>query len=531
MSFHTFLTSKAMARICMVLVPIILGIYALVRGQDVNWDLLNYHLYNPYAYLNDRLNIDLAPAGAQTYFNPVLDLVYFFSISHLSPKLVGFLLGALQGLCFIPLYKIAEHTLSDKNQRYALFVALMGMFSVGFISEVGTTLYDALLTAPTLFCLWLLISCFDSTSINKTRISLYVVLSGFVIGIVTGLKLVFAIYAMALFVALMFAPVSAGLRLKLIAAFAVSATVGLLAIGGTWFQTIWNEFRNPVFPQFNSFFQSDLASPGMTRDARFLPQGIYEYLFYPFVFTNNPARVSEMLHQQVIWVFAYVMLWGLAIQALLKIRKADVCMPSEQGLKFVIVFVGISYVLWLVLFAIYRYLIPLELLLPLIIFVALDRICAEHTPRLIHIALLVVLSVYNVDGKVDWGHAKWADNSYNVESSEITEGEPTEIVYLSGQPIAWIIPALDIGASFIQVNPNILTTSAYWNKAKSLSHGKNGKRFVVFEMKNDVGREAAAKGLANLDLAINESHCGDLNGTIGMKRFAYKFCAVNRLAQ
>jgi len=48
-----------------LLVPLAFGLYAVKLGQDTNWDLLNYHLYNPFAYLNDRLSLDLALAGLQ----------------------------------------------------------------------------------------------------------------------------------------------------------------------------------------------------------------------------------------------------------------------------------------------------------------------------------------------------------------------------------------------------------------------------------------------------------------------------------
>ena len=50
---------------------------ALALGQDSGHDLRNYHWYNPWALLNGRLSIDLAPAQLQTYFNPSLDLLYY----------------------------------------------------------------------------------------------------------------------------------------------------------------------------------------------------------------------------------------------------------------------------------------------------------------------------------------------------------------------------------------------------------------------------------------------------------------------
>ena len=50
---------------------------SVLMGQDANWDLRNYHLYNPFALLHGRLWRDLMPAGPQSYFNPLLDVPYY----------------------------------------------------------------------------------------------------------------------------------------------------------------------------------------------------------------------------------------------------------------------------------------------------------------------------------------------------------------------------------------------------------------------------------------------------------------------
>ena len=53
------------------------AIVSVLLGQDANWDLRNYHLYNPFALLNSRTGIDLMPAGLQSTFNPLLDVPYY----------------------------------------------------------------------------------------------------------------------------------------------------------------------------------------------------------------------------------------------------------------------------------------------------------------------------------------------------------------------------------------------------------------------------------------------------------------------
>src|SRR5271166_1288080 len=74
------------------------GMYSFYRGQDVNFDQLNYHYYSAYAFLHDRLSIDAAPAGLiHSYFNPLPYLPFYLLERSLPPRVVVFLLGAWHG--------------------------------------------------------------------------------------------------------------------------------------------------------------------------------------------------------------------------------------------------------------------------------------------------------------------------------------------------------------------------------------------------------------------------------------------------
>lgn len=78
-------------------------------------------------------------------------------------------------------------------------------------------------------------------------------MAGALIGIVCGLKLVFAIYALALLLGLLLVPIPWNVRFKLAILFGVCAFAGLQLTSGYWFYKIWNEFGNPLFPQFKHF--------------------------------------------------------------------------------------------------------------------------------------------------------------------------------------------------------------------------------------------------------------------------------------
>src|SRR5256885_5421483 len=75
------------------------GYVSLKLGQDTVWDLKNYHYYNPWALLNGRLDVDIAAAQLQTYYNPVLDLV-FYGLTRLirSARAVAFVMGWWTGI-------------------------------------------------------------------------------------------------------------------------------------------------------------------------------------------------------------------------------------------------------------------------------------------------------------------------------------------------------------------------------------------------------------------------------------------------
>ena len=101
---------------------ILFGLISVWMGQDIGWDVKNYHLYNGYAFLRGRLDVDVQPAQLQSYFNPLLDAAVYITIEALPPIVVGFILGAIHGLNFVLIYRIAQSAffgLSEKGRAGA----------------------------------------------------------------------------------------------------------------------------------------------------------------------------------------------------------------------------------------------------------------------------------------------------------------------------------------------------------------------------------------------------------------------------
>src|SRR5436305_6609916 len=145
------------------------GLAAVSFGADHNWDLLNYHLYNPYAYLHRRYSFDLSPAQVQSYLNPVADLPFYVMVRFINnrPRLIAFALGACHGINFFLLFKTVRLVVDDEEpRRRALFQAAalaIGVTGAGALGLLGTTTNDLV---GTIFILGALLACLSRSS-NK----------------------------------------------------------------------------------------------------------------------------------------------------------------------------------------------------------------------------------------------------------------------------------------------------------------------------------------------------------------------------
>ena len=143
------------------IIPVIYGVLAVFIGKDVNWDLRNYHFYNAYAFLENRFGFDFAPAQLQSFFNPIIDLPFYFLIHHFNSATVGFFLGFIHGLNLLIVFFIFYKVISLKNELIRLLlsfiIAVLSGIAPGFISELGGMMNDNLISLFVLTPILLLI--------------------------------------------------------------------------------------------------------------------------------------------------------------------------------------------------------------------------------------------------------------------------------------------------------------------------------------------------------------------------------------
>src|ERR1035437_5359987 len=71
--------------------------FVVVLGKDTSWDFRNYHWYLPYAFLNNREALDVAVAHQASYYNPFLDIPFYWLATHTHSWIALAALGAMQG--------------------------------------------------------------------------------------------------------------------------------------------------------------------------------------------------------------------------------------------------------------------------------------------------------------------------------------------------------------------------------------------------------------------------------------------------
>ena len=444
---HPFLTSKPMALFLAGMVLAIGGL-SLWLGQDLNFDLLNYHYYDGYAFLHGRTFEDIAPAGSQSFQPPLLHSFHYLGIAHLPPRLFGFLLGAIHGLNLPLVFGLGLLVLSRAEgpgaTALALIAAVLGSVGPAAVSLLGTTFGDNLVSIPALLALLLALS--GSGESRAARLSFA---AGALAGVATGLKLTMAAYHLGLFAAAALLWWGGPARLKRLGWLALGSVIGFVPTGGLWDLELWRRFGNPVFPFANGFFRSEYQSLDNFRDARFMLRTPYD-LLRPFVdlALGRSERLAEIGMHDV--RFLLLLVAGILV-ALLWIgaragRKAYEPLDRRET-AFAVWWLS-SYLAWALAFYTYRYAALLEFTAPVLLFVLLRRIAPErHQLKAASLAGLLIVATTRADS---WGRRPWQAPWLGLPVPALGQ-QPGSLLLMVGQPSAFAIPSFRTDARFVHL--------------------------------------------------------------------------------
>ncbi len=444
----------------LALAPILSGLYALYAGQDTNWDLRNYHFYNPFAFLFNRMGQDIAVGHVATYYNPLMHLPFYWAVTSFSPKVVGFTLGLIAGLNVWLLYGIARQWI-DLNRRYRTVWTCVGVAAVGSsgamnLSEIGTSFGDNIMSLPVLASIWLILRFRTRFSISLRSGWPIPAAAGLLMGCTLGMKLPFAVYAVALYTAFFGLALPFQRRFWLAMIFGFGVLGGTALTGGFWMMDMWQRFQNPFFPYFNQCFQSPWGFIGSYRDERFLPTSLIQCLLFPFQLTLNPFKVGEVAFRDLRIALLYILLLALLSRTLWRYRPGGLsASPTVIGkvpdtTRFLIIFMVVAFTLWMKMFAVYRYAVIIEFLAPLTIILILQTFWRD-TRRLVQIALtcLVILMLAVKPG--DWGRRPWSADYFDIQLPPLAEPGNTLVLTVGHDPKAYLIPFFPLATRVLRL--------------------------------------------------------------------------------
>ena len=411
--------------------------------NDYRWDFANYHYYNAFAFLNDRLNYDIVPASINTFFNPLIELPLYFAIYYFNDNLP--MLFALQGiwggLLLFVFYKISRlffDTAQSQNYFWIIFALIIALSGQATLLQIGSSTNEIPIAFLILWGLYILLKMVKFPATQKLWKFLA---AGFIMGIALGLKQTAITYCL-----------SAGLMLvccfpylknpfKMIALFALGGLTGFLLVNGWWMWKLWVMYDNPFFPFLNGLFQSEYFDNFNYRDERFLPN-LWKVLFYPYLWYSDAYGISEVKYIDIRLTLIYSALWGCLIYCLCR-HKIGFTYQKRHLWSALYIYVFISFIIWILLFSILRYAVVIEVLGALLLIITARHLFPSRTISLgIYISFLMLVAwvlisvVWQSEG---WGNLRHENKFVDVEDIKFL---PNTLLKLYNFPTAGLIVPL-----------------------------------------------------------------------------------------
>ena len=521
------------------------GSLSVYLGQDSNWDLKNYHIYNPWALLDRRGDIDLFAAGIQSYFNPVLDLPYYllaFEWLPQWPRVVAFVAGLPYGLLVCLTLHLANTVLSDLALT-APYRAVAIMLTVAFgvtgaatLPQVGTTFNEIQVASLVVGGLALLL--YGLRKGAPTPDGRFAFLGGLLFGLAAGLKLTASIYAPAAVLALFAAATHKPRAIRAIAVFSIAWMIGCALTLGWWGYRMYTSTGNPVFPMLEGIFGSQGLGTGTWLDNKFKPSSFTQALLFPFFWIDSTVpTVAEPLFSDPRFALALFALFGFAALLVLSRMGRPAFQPGEvrrhvmpnTGL-FVLVFVATSYVIWLKMFSILRYAVPIEVLLGLVIAIVTSVVCRRFLQlELSQKALVFFLAALLVGTAAKTQYPRWGRAAYGVTVLQVQPVAlaPNTLLVLIGSPQAFVLPSIsrqNPSVQFVGTTDDLLSARGFglWNKVMRRIADFSGGMYVMVRADQIERLEMLPK----LNLSADKNDCKSVVSSIDSD---FRICLLRRV--
>jgi hypothetical protein len=430
---------------------VLMMVVGWLSGQDYNWDLLNYHFASPALLLSGRYDVNVAPSGLQSWFNPIGYVPAFLAITSLPPWLASAALAAASGLNAPLIYLIADAVAGDLPRearvRANYACVAIGMSGAIMFGEAGTTFLDSTLSIAVLGAIYAVIVAMRSP--DPARAQRCVAVAGILMGAACGLKLTNVPLAIGLAGAVATCVFARRLSPAAVVALTIGGAAGFALTGGWWAWRMWTMFGNPVFPIFNQMFRSPFAPASPVIDTTFLPRdwsGIVSYPWHWLIGDRTPGTEVPLVDRRYPIGLSAALL--VAIGCIVRCDDRD---GRSSAALLVATFALATYLVWLFAFAILRYLVTIELLSGVMVLAALrilPPVRDRWTPRVMIVAAVLLSMTTHHAG---WGRAPFTADWFGARGMTALHRTGTVYVLPGDTPLGFLIHALPDDARFVRV--------------------------------------------------------------------------------
>ena len=461
-----------------------------------NWDLTNYHYYNAWAFLNGRLNYDIVPASINTFFNPLAELPFYFLVEYFNdcPAVVYGAQGIWFGLLLFVFYKICLSFFDCEVWTGRLGIAatmLVGASGFALWFQVGSTTNEVPLALAVLSVFYWLLKELER---QEQRLKVFAG-CGLLLGAALGLKPTVVIYCLSSGMTLIIFYRRLQKPLLMVALFALGGLFGYLAVNGWWMWKLWELYGNPFFPFLNGIFHSPYFDDFNFRDNRYLPP-LPQALWFPYLWWTTHG-VSEEFFIDFRIPLLYMLGLAFLTAALLRRKIGDYWREYPRW-YFLVVFILLSYLVWLVMFAIIRYLIAVEMLAAIVLVKAAIVYAPSKRNWAVIIYWTIIIFIFHLllrtpIDSFDFGNRRYARRVIDVERVNLPENTLLKLYNFPSAALAAVwgkqVPLRALG--YMQYNFTYMPGSDFAERGKfrelrdAAEKGHQGPVVIVYRQNNN----------------------------------------------
>lgn len=474
---------------------------ALWLGQDASWDLRNYHFYNPYAWLQNRAGVDVAPAQLQSFLHPFADLPHYLMVKAGFPSwLIGCALALPVAISLYFLARLSqaanEHAKSICGVLAILLIA--GTGASGF-PVIGSTMSEWHVTALFMAALWI------TFKENRPPSFSTCLLAGLLGGFAVGLKLTGSVFAVALGAMYLTLPGLFTQKLQQTIYLAIGGLVGFAIAFAPWGLTLWSRYHNPLFPFFNQWFQSPWAEFSSYAGTQHAVKSLWDLITLPWQLMNSTAPlVAEFRLQD--WRLGL----GFPALALLAFSPFMAIEERQRYWRPLFVFCIVSYVIWAQLYGIYRYVGVLEVLMALAIIKASLSVFKKQQMLVVVLTTVLVLTptIWPYWGRLPHGSPAVLANMPKLPNKAM-------VVFATLEPVAYLVPNLPPEVPVVSLVNNFMQPHIETMQLQKLANQKimehDGSLWLLtqkgFEQEKYYNGKPIASLLKEFGLSVRTENC------------------------